>query len=85
MEGLLDLTPSLTLLELGRCGVAPCAPDTLERLIGLQVCAGRRWAGESGGEGGRQEAGLVNGRCGVAPCAPDMLDRIIGLQCMEKR
>lgn len=58
LEGLLDLAPSLTLLELGRCGVAACAPDTLERLIGLQVCVwgedGQGRAEERGG-GRKQE------------------------------
>ena len=37
ISALPQLAPTLRVLELVRCGIAPCAPGVLESLVGLQV------------------------------------------------
>ena len=37
ISALPQLAPTLRVLELVRCGIAPCAPSVLESLVGLQV------------------------------------------------
>lgn len=65
-----------------RCGVAPCAPDTLERLIGLQVWGERMINGRAEERGGGREGGRKDGEREAwgGARAPDAMERLFGLQ-----